>query len=209
MRTSTRFLTGAFAIALVAGTAGAKPKKPAPCSVYFSVSEYDEITVGTAIDWLNKPQSNWYKKHGDSGKQAGICYVAKVTDAPPGAPLYLVVWGEHLESRPYAYSYQTTETETGTMNGTVTDNQGDTAQVSGTSTTNVPVQHTVSGVSRYYAAGGLLDKWDPTAKDGKGDFVPVAPLRNNNVTKFTSASTSLLKDAMDQIRSRESETLAK
>lgn len=177
--------------------------------MFFSVSEYDEITVGTAIEWLNKPQSNWYKKHGDEGKLAGICYIPKVADAPRGAPLYLVIWGEHLQSRPYTYNYQTTETETGTVNGTVTDDQGDTSQVSGTSTTSVPVEHTVSGVSRYYMADGLLDKWDGSAKDGEGDFVTVAPLRNNNITKFTSASTSLLKDAMDQIRSRERELLGK
>lgn len=192
-----------LAIALVGVSAIAKPKAPASCVVYFSVAEHDEITVGLTMNWLNKPQSSWYNKHGDRDKFAGICYAAKASDAPEGAPLYLVVWGEHLESRPYTYTYQTTETETGTVNGTVTDNEGNTANVYGTTSTDVPVRHTVSGESRFYVADGWLAAWDRTAKEGKGDFVPVAPLHNHNVTKFTSASASLLKDAMEQIRNRE------
>jgi hypothetical protein len=119
------------------------------------------------------------------------------------------VWGEHLESRPYTYNYQTTETETGTVSGTVTDNEGNTTNVEGTTTEDVPVQHTVSGESRYYVADGWLAVWDRSAKDGKGDFVPVAALHNRNITKFTSASTSLLKDAMAQIRNRENKDLGK
>lgn len=204
-----RATTAVLAIIILSLTAAAKSKSPASCVVYFSVAEHDEITVGMTMKWLNKPQSSWYGKHGDRDKFAGICYVAKVADAPSGAPLYLIVWGEHLESRPYTYTYQTTETQTGTVSGTVTDNEGNTSNVYGTTTQDVPVQHTVSGQSRYYVADGWLAAWDHSAVNGKGDFVPVSPLHNHNITKFTSASTSLLKDAMEQIRDRESAHLGK
>jgi len=206
---SIKAVTCVLATMLFGGLAAAKPKSPAPCVVYFSVAEHDEVTVGITMNWLNKPQSSWYGKHGDRDKLAGICYVAKSSDAPVGAPLYAVIWGEHLQSRPYTYTYQTTETQSGTVNGTVTDDEGNTAQVYGTTTTDVPIQHTVSGESSYYLADGWLAVWDGTAGGGKGDFVPVAPLHNHNMTKFTSASTSLLKDAMEQIRNRESEHLTK
>lgn len=191
----------------------AKPKPPAQCAVYFTVAEHDEITVGLTLNGLNKPQTNWYKNHGDRDKSAGICYVAKASDAPDNAPVYLVIWGEHIEGRPYTYTYTTTQTVTSNSNGTVTDNEGNTANISGTSTTEVPVQHTQSGVSRFYVADGWLTIWDSTAKgpDGKtkGNFVPVGALHNHNRTKFTSASTSLLKDAMEQIRDREKDRLPK
>lgn len=192
---------------LFSGPALAKKKEPAPCVVYFTVAEHDEITVGLTMDELNKPQRSWYEKNGDRDKLAGICYVPKASDAPAHSPLYAIVWGEHLASRPYTYTYHTTETVSGDVNGTITDNEGNTAQVYGTTTTDVPVEHTESGVSRYYVADGWLAVWDQTAKDGKGDFVPVAPLHNHNFTKFTSPSTSLLKDAMEQIREREKERL--
>lgn len=205
--------TGVIAAAtlLLASLAVAKPKPAGPCVVYFAAAEHDEITVGLTMQGLNKPQNSWYRKHGDRDKLAGICYVARVSDAPAGAPLYVVIWGEHLMSRPYTYTYHTTETVTGSVNGTVTDNQGNTADVSGTTTTDVPVEHRSSGVSRFYVADGWLAVWDASADGpggkGKGNFVPIAPLHNHNLTKFTSASTSLLKDAMDQISQRESEKL--
>jgi len=203
-----KLLTTLVAAALLASPAAAKHKEPASCAVYFSAVEKDEITVGLSMAGLNKPQSSWYEKHGDRDKLAGICY-AKVADAPAGAPLYLIVWGEHLASRPYTYTYQTTETVSGNVSGTVTDTEGNTSQVYGTTTTDVPVQHNVSGVSTFYVADGWLAVWDQAVKDGKGDFVPIAPLHNHNLTKFTSASTSLLKDAMEQIQEREKERLVR
>lgn len=193
-----------FTIAVLFGVPTlAKDKGPAPCKVYFTTTEHDEITVGVDISWLNKPQSSWYKKHGDRDNLAGICYVPKVSDAPTDAPVYLIVWGEHLAGRPYTYTYQTTETVNGTANGTVTDNEGNTANISATTTTEVPVQHTRSGVNQFYVADGWLAVWDDKANSGKGDFVPIGALANHNITKFTSASASLLKDAMEQIRERE------
>ncbi len=181
-------MAGLAATFLLSGPAVAKQKEPAPCVVYFAVVENDEVTVRLSMVGLNKPQGSWYEKHGDRDKFAGICYVAKASDAPADAPLYAVVWGEHLMSRPYTFTYQTQE------------------QVSGGEGT-VSVPHTNSGVSRYYVADGWLAVWDQKANEGKGTFVPIAPLHNHNRTKFTSASTSLLKDAMEQIREREKQRL--
>jgi hypothetical protein len=175
--------------------------------VYFQVAEHDEVTVGLTMAGLNKPQNSWYQKDGDRDKFAGICYVSKSSEAPADAALYAIVWGEHLMSRPYSYTYQTTETVNGNVSGTVTDNEGNTAQVYGNTSTEVPVQHTESGVSSFYVADGWLAVWNRTADGpsgkGTGNFEPIAPLHNHNRTKFTSASTSLLKDAMEQIMQRE------
>jgi len=200
-------MAGLAATLLLSGPSLAKKKEPAPCVVYFAVVENDEVTVRLSMVGLNKPQSSWYEKHGDQDKFAGICYVAKASDAPADAPLYAVVWGEHLASRPYTYTYQTQEQVSGNVSGTVTDRSGNTSTVEGTTTTNVPVQHTSSGVSRYYVADGWLAVWDQKTNEGKGTFVPIAPLHNHNRTKFTSASTSLLRDAMEQIKEREKQRL--
>jgi PEGA domain len=94
------------------------------------------------------------------------------------------------------------------VSGTVTDENGDSSNVYGTTTTSVPVQHTSSGVSTFYVADGWLAVWDQEANQRNGNFVPVAPLHNHNLTNFTSASTSLLKDALDQIKERERQRLA-
>ncbi len=191
---------------LLCTPAAAKRKEPNQCVVFFSVVENDATTVGLSITALNEPQSNWYKKHGNRGKLTGICY-SKTADSPGGAPLYLIAWGEHLVSEPYTYTYKTTETETSNTNGTVYDSDGDSSQVQGTTTTDVPVYHTQSGVKRYYVADGRLSIWDDTTDDGKGSFVPFAPLHNHNRSVFTSASTSLLKNAIQIIREREKERL--
>lgn len=187
-----RLLVCCLAIAFVTQ---AKTKTPGACKVYFTAVENDEITVGLTMVGLNKPQASWYKKHGDRDKFSGICFVKSVSDAPASVPLYAVVWGEHLASRPYTYHYQTNEQ----VSGTVTDSNGDTSTVQ----TNVPVEHTESGESRFYVADGWLATWDRTANAANGAYTPIAPLHNHNTTKFTSASTSLLKDAMEQIAQRE------
>lgn len=187
----------------------ARPKPSAPCVVYFTIAEHDEITVGLTMQGLNKPQNSWYRKHGDRGKLAGICYAAKPSDAPAAAPLYAITWGEHLMSEPYTYTTRSTETVNG--NSTATNNSGGTANIS--TTADVPVEHTHSGVKRYYVADGWLAVWDAAADGpggkGKGNFVPISPLHNHNFTVLTSASTSLLKDAMGQIADRERARLAK
>jgi len=117
--------------------------------------------------------------------------------------LYAVVWGEHLVSEPYIYSYQTTEQVNGNVSGTITDQNGDTSTVSGTTSTSVPVSQTSSGTKHYYVADGWLAIWEHKTNESKGNFVPIAPLHNHNRTVLTSASTSLLKDAMEQISQRE------
>lgn len=213
-------VTVAIATLVLSVPAIAKPKTPAPCTVYFAVAEHDEITVGLTMNGVNKAQNSWYAKHGDRDKSAGICYVAKVTDAPISAPLYLVIWGEHEVDRPYTFTDETTETETGTVSGTATDNEGNTTQIEGTTTTEVPIEETHSGVRQSYVADGWLAVWNATANGpvgkGKGNFVPVAPLHSHagalsylapvvaDARSRSTASVSLLKDAMDQIRQRES-----
>ena len=207
--------TGLVATLLFLGPAVAKNKAPAPCIVYFAVVENDEVTVHLSVVGLNKPQSSWYEKHGNRDKFAGICYVAKASAAPTDAPLYAVVWGEHSASAPYTWTSQATEQVSGDVGGTVTDENGNTSTVTGTATTSVPVTKTDSGVANYHTADGWLASWDPRAKDGKGDFKPIAPLHSHTptwwpgVAALSSASTSLLKDAMEQIREREKQRLVR
>lgn len=183
----------------------AKNKERAPCVVYFAVVENDEVTVHLSMVGLNKAQSSWYEKHGDRDKFAGICYVAKASDAPAHALLYAVVWGEHSLSQPYTWTSESTRQVT----GTVTDDNGNR----GTVTMDVPVTRTDSGTVNYRTADGWLAVWDQKAKEGKGDFVPVAPLHSHTATwwpgvaALQSGSSSLLKDAMEQIREREKDRL--
>jgi hypothetical protein len=215
---NVRFLGSLIAVGLCAFPTGAKPKPSIPCKAYVIVVEHDEITVGLTMVGLNKPQSNWFKKHGNEGKYAGVCplnppgnsqeAVEALPSHPPNRidpalPVYTIIWGEHLVSQPYTYSYTTQEQSTGSVSGTVTDNSGNSANVEGTTTTTVPVEHQGSGVKRYYLADGFLAFWDSSAQQGKGAFVPIQPLHNHNRTVFTSASTSLLKDGVEEIAERE------
>ena len=183
-------------------------EQPTPCVVYFSVIENDEVSVHPSVLGMNKPQTSWYKKHGDRDKYAGICYVGDGTSAPAEAPLYAIVWGEHLVSEPYVYSYQAAVRVDGDVNAAVTDQNGNSSTVSGTNSTGTPVSHTSSRTKKYYAADGWLAVWNPKTNEGKGSFVPIAPLQNHNNTDLSSSSTSLLKDAMEQIRQKEKERLA-
>ena len=194
------------ALLLVVGKIEAN-EQPTPCIVYFSVVENDEVSVRPSVLGMNKPQNSWYKMHADRAKYAGICYVEAGARAPAEAPLYGIVWGEHLASEPYVYSYETAVRVDGDVNATVTDPNGSTGTVSGTNSTGGPVSHTGSGTKKYHVADGWLAVWNPKTNEGKGSFVPIAPLQNHNNTDLSSASTSLLKDAMEQIRQREKERL--
>jgi hypothetical protein len=110
---------------LVSGVATGKNKEPAPCVVYFAVVENDEVTVRLSMAGLNKPQRSWYDKHGDRDRFAGICYAPKVSDVPADAPLYAIVWGEHLVSEPYTWTSESTREVT----GTATDDSGNIGTV--------------------------------------------------------------------------------
>ena len=211
---SARLFGSLVAVALCALPSGAKPKPSTPCKAYLIVVEHDEVTVGLTMVGLNKPQTNWYKKHGE-GKYAGICSLnppgQEATDAlpseppnrvNPALPVYTIVWGEHLVSQPYTYNYTTHEQSSGSVRGTITDDSGNSADVQGTTTTTVPVEHEESSVKRYYVRP-ILELWNSSAKAGEGAFVPIRPLHNHNHTIFTSASTSLLKDGLEQIAERD------
>jgi len=197
---------GRLAVLLLAVGKIEANEQPTPCIVYFSVVENDEVSVHLSVLGMNKPQTSWYKKHGDRDKYAGICYVEDGTRAPAEAPLYAIVWGEHLVSEPYVYSYQAAVRVDGDVNATVTDQNGSTSTVPGTNSTGTPVSRTSSRTKKYYA--GWLAVWNPKTNEGKGSFVPIAHLLNHNNTDLNSASTSLLKDAMEEIRQKEKERLA-
>jgi hypothetical protein len=203
-------------LAVCIGVVAARAKLNPPCKAYVLVVEQDGITTGLAMAGLNKPQWNWYRKHGEKGKYMGICVLNPqpqetleyfFSHFPSGAdrtlPLYAIFWGERLVSEPYSGSYETQEEVQGNVSGTATDNEGNTSDVEGTTTTTVPVQHTYSGVKHFFVADGRLAIWDTSAKQGKGDFVPIRPIHNHNRTVFTSASTSLLKKGLEQIVERE------
>jgi len=185
--------------------AQSQPKPTAPCKVYFTVLETDEVTVGLPMLGLNKPQRDWYKKHGNRGEFAGICYWSETDDGSqvslakfvndekskriemPDAPLYLVSYGESLVSEKYQGTYQTQEQS----QVSVTDESGNVSSA----TVTTPVTHSYSGTKRYYNAGGTLSVWDANTEK----YIPIAPLHNHNRTVLTSASTSLLKDGLSAI----------
>lgn len=182
--------------------------QPAPCVVYFSVLENDEVTVHSSVLKMNEPQSSWYEKYGNRDKYAGICYVENGAHAPADEPLYAIVWGEHLVSEPYTYSYEATARVKRDVNATATDQNGNTSTVLSIPSTSAPINHASSGTKKHYVADGWLAVWNPQTSEGKGSFVPIAPLHYHSRTDLTSASTSMLKDAMEQIRHREKERLA-
>jgi hypothetical protein len=183
-------------------------EQPAPCVVYFSVLENDKVPVHLSILKMNKPQSIWYEKYGNQDKYAGICYVENGARAPADEPLYAIVWGEHSVSEPYTYSYEATAQVNGDVNATITDQNSNISTVSGNTSTSVPVGHSSSGTKKDYVADGWLAVWNPQTSEGKGSFLPITPLHNRSRADLTSASTSLLKDAMEQICQREKERLA-
>jgi len=178
------------ALLLIVGKIEAN-EKVAPCVVYFSVVENDVVPTHVFRSKMNKPQSSWYEKHGDRDKYAGICYAENGSVASADAPLYAIVWGEHLANEPYVFSYDTTQQANGDGNAAKADQHNNTS----------------AGTKKDYVADGWLAIWDPKTKEGKGSFVRLAPLRSQNPTDVNAASTSLLIEAIEQISQRENEKL--
>jgi hypothetical protein len=176
------------ALLLVVGKIEAN-EKPAPCVVYFSVLENDVAPSRLSISKMNKQQSTWYEKHGDREKYAGICYTENTSGGSGDTPLYGIVWGQHLSTEPYAFSYDTTAHSHGDASA---DPAGDAS----------------TSAKKDYVADGWLATWDPKANQGKGSFVSVAPLEIQNHTDVNAASMALLVSAMEQISQRENEKLA-
>jgi len=196
------------AVLLLSLPAFGGPKVKAPCKVYFSVFENDDVvTDGKFVEWLDNQQKSWYEKDGDRGNLAGICYASKESDVPLDAPLYRIQWGTGYISTPFSYSYTTQEQQTQTVTGTVTDSQG-THQVNEQVTTTRPVEHDETYESNTEIARGWLFVRDPGANNGQGDLTSVGSLRNHNHVFWTSPATSLLKSAMDDIQKLEKERLA-
>jgi PEGA domain/PDZ domain len=174
------------ALLLIVGKIEAN-EKPAPCVVYFSVVQKDVVPVPLSVSKMNKAQSSWYEKHGDRDKYAGICYAESGSDVAGNGPLYAIVWGEHLASEPYVFSYD------------LTPQANAEADQHGNSNT---------AKKKDYVADGWLAIWDPKANQGKGTFVTVTPLQIQNHTDLNAAPTSLLIEAMEQISQKENEKLA-
>jgi len=187
------------ALLLISGKADANAQ-PAPCSVYFTVVENDEVTLHLPIFEMNKPQNIWYENYGNRDQYSGICYVENASRAPAGAPLYAIVWGVHLANAPYLYSSQLTEPPDG--HSTMTSQNANTSTVSSAGA-NVPVSHATSGAKQSYMVDGWLTVWDSKTNQGKGTFVPVGPLRTGSHSVVALTSTLLMNDAMEQISQRE------
>jgi PDZ domain/PEGA domain len=196
-------LTALVTLLLVVGNIRANDQS-ASCVVYFSVLQYDVGPAHRSILKMNEPQSSWYDKYGNQDKYAGICYVEDGSRVPADQPLYAIMWGQHLPSEPYNFSYEATAPARGDVNATITDQKGNTSTVSGTTTTS----ESNSEAKKHYVADGWLAVWNVSTSEGKGRFVSVAPLHLHNRADLNSASTSLLKDAMEQISQREKERLA-
>jgi hypothetical protein len=157
-------------------TAIAKNKPAEACKVYFMAVERDTQTSKLNMVGLNKPQADWWKKHGArdapsvclvNGNATGERVTAESVDEKyiegvvQSAPLYSVAWGEEKEFVPDS-----------------------------------------DGGHYAYDARGILSVWSPSANKGEGDFIAVGPIHNTNRTILSSSSLSLLKDALVEIRKR-------
>jgi hypothetical protein len=168
-----------------------------PCAVYFSVVENDQASAHHSILKMNQPQSGWYEKY-RAQKYAGICYVENGASVPADQPLYAILWGEHSSSDPYTYSYEATAPVRG---------NGNAGSVSGATSGSASVSDSNSG-TKHSVADGWLAVWTIQTSEGKGSFVPIGPLHSRNRNDVTSASTSMLEDALEQISKREKERLS-
>ena len=159
--------------ALLSAAAFAKDKSQVPCRAYFVAIEQDSITVNLQMAGLNKLQSAWYRKGGNSGEYEGVCLVnldpsgrqiplksnvdpavdESVSKTIGGLPLYLISWEEHEDRNHAGYLY--------------------------------------------YSANGTI-----SLATQQGTLEPIAPIHDTNRTRFSSSSVSLLKAALKEIRSR-------
>jgi hypothetical protein len=197
-----------LALLLVAGKIEGNDQ-PGSCVVYFSVLENDELPVHRSILKMNEPQNSWYERYGNRDKYTGICYVENGARVPDDEPLYAMVWGEHLASEPYSYSYEATAAARAAVTaGAATDQNGNTGTVSGTTSTSEPVSRSSAETKKHYVVDGWLAVWNIATSESKGKFVPIGPLHSRSRGDLSSASASLLKDAMEQISQREKERLA-
>jgi hypothetical protein len=151
----------------------AKNRPEQTCKVYFMVVEHDEQTSNLNMVGLNRPQQEWYDKHG--AKEApGLCLVngnlmgmrvtaetidEKYVDGIVGtAPFYSIAWEQHQVFVP--------------------DDQG----------------------GHYaYRSTGIVSICTVSAKGGDWSLVPISPVHNTNRTILSSSSASLLKDALKEI----------
>jgi hypothetical protein len=183
-----------LAFLTLAPFAVAKPKEKAPCTAYFLVEEIDQSTMGKPVDALTSYQESWYKKHGDTGKYAGLCYLQSLN--PPLPPrVYFVTWEEHLVSRDYQYTTTQSQTTNVPVNGEIQDQNGNqvgtyTGTQAEVTTTSTP--H--SGTVLFYMATGLV-----SLMNSDGTWTTIGKAESTNWSRFTATDTSLLKNALDRI----------
>jgi hypothetical protein len=142
----------------------------------FMVVEHDTQTSNLNMVGFTKPQAEWWGKHG-ARETPGICLV------------------------------------NGNSTGEkVTVESSDEAYIDGI-VKSAPLYSVAWGEERIFvpdtngghyafSAHGILSVWTPSADEGKGDFVAVCPIANSNRTILSSASLSLLKGALEEIKRR-------
>ena len=161
----------------IAGVAGAGSKDKAPCKGFFVAVEQDEVTVNLKMVGLNKPQNDWYRKYGDQKEFAGVCLVnANET-------------GERVPYESASEEYM--------------------SRIVGDSPLYLILweEHRVfvpdaQGGHYAFSANGTVSRWEEAKPDGR-DLVPVGPVHNSNRIIFSSASVSLLEEAIKLIRHKE------
>jgi hypothetical protein len=165
-----------FLCLIAVGPADAKDK--VSCKVFFVAVEQDEITVNLQMVGLNKKQSDWYRKNGNQKEFAGVC-VVNANQSGEQVP---------LESGSEEYIHR----------------------IVGNSPLYLVAweEHRVfipnnQGGQYAFSANGTLSRWEKGSNDNGGKFVPVGPVHNTNRTVLSSASVSLLKAAIKDIRRKE------
>jgi hypothetical protein len=146
------------------------------CKVYFMVVEHDTQTSNLNMVGLTKPQAEWWEKHG-ARETPGICLVNGNSK------------GERVtvESSDEAYIDR------------IVKSAPFYSVAWGEERIFVPDQNGGHGA---FSAHGILSIWTPSADEGKGDFIAVCPIANSNRTILSSASLSLFKDALEEIKRR-------
>jgi hypothetical protein len=177
MNSPSTALTLAILGAILASTPCviAKERPRQDCKVYFTVVEHDEQTSNLKMVGLNRPQKEWYEKH--AAKEApGLCFVG---GRESGVPVTIENVDEKyvesiVDSKPlYAILWEQHQVF-------VPDDQGG-----------------------HYAfrSTGVLYAWKPS-ENGDGRLVAISPVHNTNRTILSSSSSSLLKDALNEITKR-------
>lgn len=158
------------------------PKTEAQCKVYFAVVEHDEQTSNLNMTGLTAPQKKWWEKHG-ANESPGICLLNGDSS------------GERITAESSDDSYVKRIIGSAPLYSIAWE------------------EHRISvpdndGGHYAFSAHGILSIYDPKANNGTGDFKAITPIHDTNHTIFSSSATSLLKEAIGEIKRRASSVLA-